>query len=93
MQQHRWSGFIVRTDILSGDLSESIMSCTQQNFLAFFRLTGCAYFDNTQSAFGGVHTPSSLYYSMATADTCMSQYEPLLMASYNKGCCLAKNLQ
>lgn len=63
--------FIAGKDSLSGTLSES--SYTQQGFMAFLRLIGCAYFNKHQSAFGGTQTPSSLYYSLGQSGT--SEYD------------------
>ena len=63
--------FIAGTESLSGSLSEN--SHTTEGFMAFMRLTGCAYFNKHHSAFGGVQTPSSLYYSLGQSG--ISQYD------------------
>ena len=52
----------------SGDLSQSTNFYSTEGLLAFIRLVGCVYFDKHNSAFGGTHTPSSLYYSLEDSD-------------------------
>ena len=59
--------FIAGTDSLSGNLTENIS--TTEGFMAFMRLIGCAYFSKHHSTFGGIQTPSSLYYSLQQSDT------------------------
>ena len=54
--------FIVGTDSLPGDLTENVY--TTEGFMAFTRLISCAYFSKHHSAFAGIQTPSSLYYSL-----------------------------
>ena len=59
--------FIAGTDSLPGNLTEN--TSTTEGFMAFTRLIGCAYFSKHHSAFGGIQTPSSLYYSLQQSDT------------------------
>ena len=65
--------FITGTESLSGDLSQNTTPRSMEGFLAFIRLVGCAYFNKDQSAFGGIQTPSSLYYSFGLNG--MSEYD------------------